>query len=408
MNGAPTSTNKPGALIVGGAHGSLAMARSLGRAGIPVVYVTNDHAITNFSRYTTHAFRWPGPNEPGAAEHLIALARSHKLEGYVLFPGGDAEVRMVAQSRAKLATVFTVMTPDWETTRWALDKKLTYARAAELGIDHPKSFYPENRREAAKIDCRFPVLIKPTTRFDNNAFTQAKAWRADDPAELVARFDQALAAASVESISVQEIIPGNGTAQFSYAALWDRGRPLASLVARRRRQFPIDVGYSSTYVRTLECPEVEDASVRLLKSLDYTGLVEVEYKFDHRDGGYKILDVNVRGWTWIALGARAGVDFPLLNWRLAMGENVPAGQRGRPGVGWMLASRDVVASCQEMLLGRLSPLDYLRSFAAPLEFAVFSLDDPMPALVDLPMLAGRLLSRRLPVTAQHLARRIAS
>jgi predicted ATP-grasp superfamily ATP-dependent carboligase len=408
VNEASTSSKTSGALIVGGAHGSLAMARSLGRAGIPVVYVTNDQAITKYSRYTTHAVHWLGPNQPGAAEQLIALARKLGLVGYVLFPGGDAEVRMVAQSHATLATTFRLMTPPWETTRWALDKKLTYARAAALDIDHPKSFYPANRRESAQIDCRFPVLVKPTTRFDNNAFTQAKAWRADDSAELVARFDQALVAASVDSISVQEIIPGNGDAQFSYAALWDRGKPLASLVARRRRQFPIDVGYCSTYVRTLECPAVEEASERLLQSLDYHGLVEVEYKFDHRDGRYKILDVNVRGWTWIALGARAGVDFPLLNWRLAMGEAVPAGQRGRAGAGWMLGSRDIVASCQEMLLGRLSPLDYLRSFALPLEFAVFNLDDPLPALVDLPLLAGRLLSRRLPMTAQQLARRVAS
>jgi predicted ATP-grasp superfamily ATP-dependent carboligase len=55
--------------------------------------------------------------------------------------------------------------------------------------------------------------------------------------------------------------------------------------------------------------EVEDAACRFLRSLDYSGLAEVEFKYDRRDGRYKLLDVNARGWTWSALGPLAGVDF---------------------------------------------------------------------------------------------------
>ena len=83
-------------------------------------------------------------------------------------------------------------------------------------------------------------------------------------------------------------------------------------------------GFTSTLVETVERPEVEAAAARFLASLDFSGLVEIEFKYDARDSSYKILDVNARAWTWIALGAAAGIDFPALQYRLAFGENVGA------------------------------------------------------------------------------------
>ena len=183
---------------------------------------------------------------------------------------------------------------------------------------------------------------------------------------------------------VQEWIPGSGEAQFSYAGLWDRGEPIASLVARRTRQHPIDFGRSSTFVETIEQDQVEQLAGRFLKSLDYTGVVEVEFKHDRRDGQYKLLDVNGRFWTWNGLGALAGVDFPYLAWRQAVGQTV-APARARAGVAWMHASRDIVAAYQERSRGTMTVRDYLAGFRKPLAFANFALDDPLPAIVEIPV-----------------------
>ena len=56
--------------------------------------------------------------------------------------------------------------------------------------------------------------------------------------------------------------------------------------------------------------DVEAAGVPLPAILRFSGLVEIEFKLDARDGRVKLLDVNPRAWTWIGLGAAAGVDFP--------------------------------------------------------------------------------------------------
>lgn len=383
-----------GALVLGGAHGSLEIARSLGRRGIPVWLLTDDNPLATFSRYVTRSLRWPGARDPRAVDFLRDLADRDHLRGWVLFPGADADVRFIAQNHAQLGVIFALTTPNWDVVRWTYDKRRMNERAAELGIALPISHYPRQRDELAGIDFRFPVIVKPTVCEGRDAFVAAKAWRADDRRTLTGYYDDAVALVGSDQIMIQELIPGDGRAQVSYAAVWDRGIPVASLVARRRRQYPIDFGFTSTFVETIEAKDVERIASRYLRSLDYSGLVEMEFKFDARDGAYKILDVNSRTWTWIALGAASGVDFAAIQWRLAQGEEIEP-HTARAGTTWRYLSRDLIAAAQEMLAGALSPVDHLLSLKQSSASAVFAWDDPLPAILDLPVVAGRVIKRRL-------------
>ena len=146
-----------GALIIGGDHGSLGVARSLGRRGIPVWFLTDDKIIAKFSRYTERTVYWDGPEELGAIEYLDGLAVAHGLTGWVLYPAGDREVKLVAQNHAALSRNFKLITPPWEITQIAADKHLMYERAAALGVAYPKSYYPRNRAELSEIDYSFPA-----------------------------------------------------------------------------------------------------------------------------------------------------------------------------------------------------------------------------------------------------------
>jgi len=168
------------------------------------------------------------------------------------------------------------------------------------------------------------------------------------------------------------------------------GQPIVSLTARRTRQYPVDFGYSSSFVETLDVPEIVAPSRRLLAAIRYTGLVEIEYKFDARNGCYKLLDINPRLWTWSPLGGRAGTDFPYLLWLMMMNRDV-AEQTGRNGVRWMRVSTDFPAAVHEMLRGRLSLGAYLRSFRSPVQFALMAADDTLPGLLDLPLFAYKNL-----------------
>src|SRR5262249_17982494 len=155
---------------------------------------------------------------------------------------------------------------------------------------------------------------------------------------------------------------------------------------------PMDFGRFSTFVETIDNPAVVEPALRLLKEVGLSGLVEVEFKFDARDGGMKVLDVNPRVWGWQTLGARAGVDFAYHAYQLAIGKEVPA-MHGQPGVRWFRMSADFPVAMQELLAGRLGLASYLRSLFGHVQYSVFATDDPMPALLELPLQANRLCQR---------------
>jgi len=376
-----------GALVIGGNLNGLSIARSLGRHGVPVWVTTPPSMkLASFSRYTLRTLPWPDGDSEAQAAYLLELAERHHLDQWVLFPTSDESAAVLSKFHAPLSRRFRVSTPTWDVLRWAYDKRLTYRLAAEQQVDLPSTIYPASEADLETVTCEFPAILKPATHATMNRFTADKAWPVANRQELLARYREARELIPPDLILVQELIPGGGESQFSYAALCCGGLPIASLTARRTRQYPIDFGYSSSLVETLDIPEIVAPSRRLLAAIRYTGIVEVEYKLDARNGRYKLLDINPRLWTWSPLGGRAGTDFPYLLWQMMVGRPV-AKQTGRTGVRWVRMSTDVPAAFHEMFRGRLSPGAYLRSLRGPVEFALMAADDPLPGLLDLPLFA---------------------
>ena len=370
----------------------LGIVRSLGRRGIPVWVLTDAHSMAAASRYCRRTLQWPAGDETQRLNYLFALAEKYHLQGWALYPTEDEDVALVARHHKALAEQFALTTPDWEIMRWAYDKRFTYELAERVGVNYPWTYYPASREELAALECAYPVILKPAFKEGFSHFAHDKAWRVENRDELLARYDEACKEVAPEAVMVQELIPGGGETQFSYAALCKEGRSLAWLVARRARQYPIDFGRASTYVETVHRPEIEEPARRLLAEMGFTGLIEVEFKRDPRSDCYKLLDLNARVWGWHTLGDRAGVDFSYLLWRMVHGEEL-AEVRGRTGVRWIRMLTDLPAVARGIRGGTLSVREFLGSFRRPMEFAVFAFDDPVPALVEIPLLV-RIIWKR--------------
>jgi len=371
-----------GAVIVGGQHPGLAVVRSLGRRGIPTVVVDDRLSIGSLSRYVSRSVRVDDLlNERRTVEALLDVGRRFNLRNWVLFPTRDETVAACSRHRAELAEFFTVTTPDWNTVQWAWDKKKTYELATRLQIPCPLTFNPRSVGDLASLHSRLPLAIKPAIKEHFFYGTGAKAWRANTPAELEAAYTRALRFIRPQEILVQEIIPGDGRQQFSYCAFVDEGRPPSVMLARRERQHPYEFGRAATYVETIELPAIEALAERFLRAIDYSGLVEIEFKQDPRDGQYKLLDVNARIWGFHALGLAAGVDFAHLQFARSVGR-VESWQRAQTGVGWIRLITDLPTVFTQMLAGRLSAGSYVRSLRRARIESALSLRDPLPGLAE--------------------------
>lgn len=389
-----SGSTHPGVIILGGAHGTLALARSLGRRGVKVWTVSNDTPLPGWSRHVRRRVEWPGVDAPDAASFLRDLAIRDGMIGALLVAGGDAEVRFAAQSIDTLSTVFCVVLSPWERLKWVCEKPLLYRKAAELGLDIPATYEFTTRQETAEAEIRFPVVLKPNMGGGEGLLARAKVMRANDRQAFLTIFDKAESEIGAQNIVVQQLIPGGGEGQFSYCALWQDGRPLAEFTARRTRQYPVDFGYTSTFVETMDEPAARIAARRLLSDIGHHGLVEVEFKRDPRDGTLKLLDVNPRPWSWFGLASAAGLDLGAMLWDMESGRAVKPAM-ARNGTAWMYAVRDVAAAGTLGARGKLSVRVYLSSLVSVRAFAAFAAFDPLPGIIDLPLTAWRIARRRL-------------
>jgi D-aspartate ligase len=375
-----------GALLMGADYRALGVARSLGRRGIPVWMIKQGgHLAAVTSRYVSRKIDWPEGDDSQRVDFLTNLSTRHDLRGWLLIPTDDYTVALTSCHHRILANRYRLPIPPWAALQWGCDKRCLHRIAQRVGVAQPWTM-SGSREELAQMDCPFPVILKPAVRMRPSTLSTPKAWFAANRDSLLAVFDQASQVVDANTLLVQEMVPGGGEAQFSYAAICQDGSALASVVAKRTRQFPADFGQFSTYVETVDDPGIVEPAEQLLAFMGFTGLAELEFKRDPRDGQSKLLDMNPRVWGWHTLCGRAGVDFPYLLWLLMRDEPVP-NLRARSGERWMHLSADLWVAAKEMLRGRLSAWDYLGELLGEKESAIFAWDDPLPGVLDLPLFA---------------------
>jgi predicted ATP-grasp superfamily ATP-dependent carboligase len=375
-----------GAVVIGGEHPGLGIARSLGRRGIPVYVVDDQHSVSGFSRYVERVIQAKDLLDERKTVHsILEIGHRYGLKGWVLFPTRDETVAAFSRYRSELESFFRVTTPEWDVVRWALDKRNAHTLALQLDIPTPQTWCNLKIGDLLNLREKLPLAVKPAIKENFFYSTGAKAWRADSVEQLQRLFEKASRLIDPEEIMLQEIVPGDGRQQFSYCAFFRNGCAHSSMVARRGRQHPREFGRAATYVESVDLPIVEELSERLLRAIDYYGLVEIEFKLDPRDGLYKLLDINARVWGFHSLGAPAGVDFPYLLFADQIGESTKR-CRGKAGVGWLRMITDVPTVLSEILRGQLDFSSYMRSLRHMQVESVFSSEDPFPSLLELILL----------------------
>jgi len=372
-----------GAVVVGGDYQGLGIVRSLGQRGVPTCVIDDELSISRFSRYASQFVKVADlRDERKAADSLLEIGTRLGLDGWVLYPTRDELVAAFSRYRSELSQVFRVPTPNWECVQWAWDKRNTYRLARELDIPIPLTYCLQKADQMSNIEFPPPFAMKPAIKEHFVYATKAKAWRADSREELEALIRKASEFMNPAELIVQEVIPGGGNQQFSYCAFFRDGHALGSMVVKRRRQHPLQFGRASTYVETVDIPVLEELSERFLRTINYYGLVEVEYKLDPRDSLFKLLDVNARTWGYHSVGVSAGVDFSYMLYADQVGMPVTA-CKGKQGVGWMRATTDIPAAFCALAAGDTDFRSYLRSLRNCSADGVFSLEDPLPGLAEI-------------------------
>jgi predicted ATP-grasp superfamily ATP-dependent carboligase len=395
-SGPAARSDFPSAVILGGSFATLGAASNLAKHGIEVCVLAPAESVARFSRSVQRFVVSPsGLLDEELPDYLIQIAKQHRLQGSVLFPVDDEQVRVVALNKSKLTEHYILTTPDWDTVRVLYDKRLTYELARQAGVPIPCSHVPGSAEQLARIAMEFPLILKPACSARLLSVTNRKAYRADNREELHKHYEKMSRIIGPSEVIVQELLPEPWRNLFSFAGYFRNGEPVVGLSARRTRQLPHDFGRSSTFVQSVDVPELNKWSGQLLRTIRYTGLAEVEFMWNPKRDRFELLEVNPRLWAWHSLLIGAGIDLPFFAFAEALGQR-PAIGLLRPGAKWVRLLTDVRAAAQGMAAGSLGLRQYMASLRGTTAFAVFSLSDPLPGMVEpFLLLFGRLRAWQL-------------
>jgi predicted ATP-grasp superfamily ATP-dependent carboligase len=368
-------------MLRSGHHGGLGIARSLGRLGIPVFSVDAARWEPVFaSRYCRGRFLLDVEAEPPdrAVERMLAIGR--KVGGRpILMPTTDGACIWVAENAAALREEFRFPVQEASLVHTLCDKSRMQELARRQGVPIAQSITPQSRQDVSEFIGRasFPVMVKETGGGRLRRRAGASKFIVRTPRELIDLYDRA-GDADEPNLIVQEFIPGEDWMFEGYFD--DRSQCLFGMTGRKIRRFPVDTGVTSLGICVPNATVIR-TTVAFMQAIGYRGILDIGYRWDLRDGQYRVLDVNPRiGCTFRLFAAAGGLDVARALYLDLTGEAVPHVQPAN-GRKWLVEDFDLVSSLRSWREGRLSLGDWLRSFAGVEEAACFALDDPLPFLM---------------------------
>jgi predicted ATP-grasp superfamily ATP-dependent carboligase len=120
---------------------------------------------------------------------------------------------------------------------------------------------------------------------------------------------------------------------------------------------------------------------RLLKAINYAGIMDIDYRFDRRDGQYKILDFNPRiGAQFRLFEDRNGIDVVKAMYYDLTGQPVCRSPQ-IDGRIFIVEPQDFLCSLYSLWRRKLTLGDWWRSLRGVREFAWFKWNDPAPCFI---------------------------
>jgi predicted ATP-grasp superfamily ATP-dependent carboligase len=355
--------------------------RGLAREKIPVIFLSaTGQEIAARSKYA-RSIKCPDPkkNEKHFVNFIVNLGKSLKKEG-VLFPINDLGTKICCDYRQELKTTYKLLKFNPSSSQILLNKKLFLKHLEKLEVPFPKTYFlDEIDPYEAFHNLPKPILIKPN---DSELFQR------EYKEKCIEIFNKEHFGEYIENIKerkidvvLQEIIPGNKIYMFN-TYINKKGKVLAVCGYDKLRQFPVKYG-SGALVKTRLDDTAIAMGLKVLKEINYIGLAEPEMKYDPRDGQYKLIEINPRSTTQNRLPAELGVDYELMAYKEAIGEELLEVGYLPQKIKWVDLRGYMFSMISRPPDDHFSFSRWLSGLSGKKVFAVFDLKDPLPFLSSL-------------------------
>lgn len=382
-------------LIFGTGITALGVIRGLARIGIRAYCVTEQENFVQRSRWY-HTL--PGGYRLDSRDNDLELFLDKlPLSQAVLIPCHDSWVMVTARLTGELKQRFPASQPSATTLKSLVDKGSLARILAENHIPHPRTVPLDSEHDLRKLLAEMPhgVFLKPCNSEVFFKRYQVKALRINSPEEAIEYYTD-IRQNKLEVI-LQEYIPGPPTNHYFIDGFVDRtGRVCASFVRQRIRMYPPDFG-NSTFLVSSPIDKAAAAAAdlsRLFSAVNYRGIYSAEFKYDERDGQYKLLEVNIRPWWYIWFADLCGVPVAAMAYRDALGLEVKPVETYKVGRKFVYPLYDLHAGWELHRRGELAIISWAKSWLGAMR-PVACWRDPLPALTCLAGEIRRIVRKRV-------------
>jgi predicted ATP-grasp superfamily ATP-dependent carboligase len=388
---------RPPVLIFGSHLAALGVLRVLARHGITAYVADETSNVIVRSRWYRPAQRTLQETADPAV--LAEYLRSLSLPTAVLFPCSDQWALAVSGLPAELRERFPASIAPHVAIEQFVDKDRFRELVDHLDIPRPRTMAIREPADLARASDEELAMgfLKPTESQAHNRRFKTKGFFIESRKHAQGLVEQAREAGI--TFMLQEWIPGGASNAFIIDGFVDRHGEIRALHARRRlRMEPPRLANTCCDV-TIPLDDVAacmPALRTLLAATRYRGIFMIEFKFDERDGRFKIIELNARPFWLVGHVERAGVDLPWMSYLDAQGLDVPkvaSYQVGRYGMYEILDA----AAIARAVAGRRRPEGPVLKPWLLGDKALFWWSDPMPALGGL----GQAVLRRFGRGIEH-------
>ncbi|MER7398552.1 ATP-grasp domain-containing protein [Streptomyces sp. NPDC000151] len=360
-------------------HGGVGAIRSLGRLGVPMYAITEDrYTPAAASRYLKGRFVWPTTGREDPERLVDGLLRIGRRIGRptVLVPTDEEAAVLIAEHADVLGDRFLFPRTRSGLSRRLASKQGLHELCTEHGIPSPRAAFPQTQADIEDFaaQARFPVVAKNREAFQRRSRPAVNGTtRIADAAHL-----RHLAKdwGPHPGVILQEYLPREEAEDWIVHAYFDGdSAALTMFTGVKVRSWPPHAGMTAcAYV--VDNPELAEMTAQFIKRVGFSGIVDLDWRYDRRDRRYKLLDFNPRmGAQFRLFENEAGIDVVRAQHLDLTGRAVPEGEQ-RAGHRFVVENIDLPAWLAYRRSGYTTP--HVPDRAASTELAWLAADDMKP------------------------------
>ncbi|NMC74213.1 MAG: ATP-grasp domain-containing protein [Geobacteraceae bacterium] len=265
------------------------------------------------SRHLRTVHPLPGLTDPGFGKNLVDLVRNARPDAFI--PLGTATVAIASREAALLKNYTSFSIPEYDAYLAAFDKTRCSTECRKLGIPCPTAYSPEEAAGALKEgEEGVTLVVKPGT--DMGMASGVEYVRHADRLQGIV----SSCANRFGSVTIQEYIPGDASHMHTAVLLFDGHSELvAAFTTQKLRQWPTTGGITALS-RSTDAYHLVEQVLPFFRKWQWKGAAEVEFKFDPRDGRYKVIEINPRFPAYLRFAMGCGLPLARLSAEISLAD----------------------------------------------------------------------------------------